>query len=166
MRMFTLVAATVLCSNAVAQPSLSGEWRQVGSDAETQQRHRSIRNATEEIGPLMRTHIRRRLRDRTTPPARLRIATSGTRVELSTDDASIELVVGGDAVNVEGRAGRGEAQAQRRNGNLVLSVDGENASRTTTYRLSQDGRQLVLDIRIDVQGISTPIRFRVTYERA
>lgn len=87
-------------------------------------------------------------------------------MELSTDDASIELVVGGDAVNVEGRAGRGEAQAQRRNGNLVLSVDGENASRTTTYRLSQDGRQLVLDIRIDVQGISTPIRFRVTYERA
>ncbi len=149
----------------MAQPSLTGTWQNLNAETERQQRQRSIRLATEDVGRLMRGHVRRRLLDRTAPANQIEIAASGNRVELSNGEVSVTLTLGGDAVRVQGPRGSGQAQARQVEGKLVLRVEGDNATRTTTYTLSEDGQRLVLDVRIDVAGLSSPIRFQVTYER-
>ena len=49
---------------------------------------------------------------------------------------------------------------------LVITPQGENGVRTTIYRLSEDGQRLVLDVDLAAKAISTPVRYRVTYERS
>ena len=79
---------------------------------------------------------------------------------------TLSLTVGGPPVPVESEGRRGSARATRRNGNLVITMEGDNGVRTTTYRLSEDHQRLVLDVDFTAQRLSTPVRYRVTYKRS
>jgi hypothetical protein len=114
----------------------------------------------------MRSRARERLDDRTTPPSKLRIVVKGDQVELTGRGQTLFLTVGGPAVPVESEGRRGRAQATRRNGNLVITLQGDNGERTTIYRLSEDGQRLALDVDFTAQRLSTPVRYRVTYKRS
>lgn len=164
---FALVAAgAVSASPAHAQDGLAGSWKLASSSAEASQRRTAIQTATDDLPSFMRARARERLEERTTPPHELRIVVAGDQVEITRSGQTLLLTVGGAAVPVESEGHRGRAQATRRNGNLVITLQGDNGERTTTYRLSEDGQRLVLDVDFTAQRLSTPVRYRVTYKRS
>ena len=153
-------------SAARAQDGLAGSWKIASSNAEASQRRTAIQTATEDLPSFMRSRARERLEERTTPPRELRIVVAGDQVGLAGRGQTLFLTVGGPAVPVESEGRRGRTQATRRNGNLVITMEGDNGVRTTTYRLSEDCQRLVLDVDFTAQRLSKPVRYRVTYKRS
>ena len=78
----------------------------------------------------------------------------------------MSLEIGGPAVTVEADGRKGTVRATRQNGDLVITLKGDNGVRTTTYRLSEDGKRLFLDVQFEAQRLSMPVQYRVTYARA
>jgi hypothetical protein len=161
-----VIIGGVWASAACAQDGLSGSWKLASSDAEASQRRAAIETATQDLPSFMRSRGRERLDERTTPPPQVRISVAADRVELTGAGPTLSLTVGGPAVPVESEGRRGRAQATRRNGNLVITMEGDNGSRTTLYQLSEDGQRLVLDVDFTAKALSTPVRYRVTYKRS
>ena len=165
--LFTLAfAGGVAGSAAHAQDELSGTWKLDSSSAEASQRRAAIETSTRDLPSFMQSRARERLDERTTPPKNIRIVVAGERVELTGRGQTLFLTVGGPAVPVEFEGRRGSATATRQNGNLVITMQGDNGVRTTTYRPSEDGQRLVLDVEFTAQRLSTPVRYRVTYKRS
>ncbi|HET6415068.1 MAG TPA: hypothetical protein VFG22_02140 [Polyangiales bacterium] len=160
------ISGGVGASAARAQDGLSGSWKLASSNAEAAERRAAIEAATQELPYFTRSRGRERLEERTTPLAKVRISVVGDRVDLTGSGPTISLTVGGPSVPVEAEGRRGSARATRQEGNLVITLQGENGVRTTIYRLSEDGQRLVLDVDLAAKAISTPVRYRVTYERS
>jgi hypothetical protein len=161
-----VVSGGVAAPTSRAQDGLAGNWKLASSNAEASQRRTAIQTATQDLPSFMRSRARERLEERTTPPRELRIVAAGDQVELTSSGQPFHLTVGGPAVPVESEGRRGRAQATRRDGNLVVTLQGDNGERTTTYRLFDDGQRLVLDVDFTAQRLSTPVRYRVTYNRS
>lgn len=161
------VALTVGATVAGAQTAhaqdvtLTGTWRHQGGDAERERRENAIDRATESMGMFTQGPARGRLREATTPARELRFTENGDRVTLRSGDRDVTLTVGGPAV----RGDRGTIQARRQGGRLVVVARGENGARRTTYRLSEDGRRLTLDVHMTSDRLSEAVRYRVTYVR-
>ena len=163
---FALTLVSLGATAAEAQERLAGTWQLASSSEETAERRAAIEAALEDMPAFVRSRARERLNSRMSPQSQFRIAVSGDRVELSRAGRTLTLTVGGPAVEVEGENGSGQVQATRRNGYLVVTMRGERGVRTTLYQLSRDGQRLVLDVHMNGERLSTPIRFRVTYRRA
>lgn len=164
---FTIVSTGAFdVSPAAAQDGIAGTWKLATTSAEESQRKAAIEEAAQELPAFARSRAKKKLDGRTIPPSELHIVVSGDRVELNRAGQKLSLTVGGPAAQVEFEGRRGSAKATRKNGNLVVSLQGDNGERTTIYRLSEDGQRLVLDVEFDVQRLYTPVRYRVTYKRA
>lgn len=162
-----VIAGGVASPAARAQYGLlNGRWKLASSSTETAERRAAIETATQDLPSFMQSRARERLEERTTPPKKVRIVVAGDRIELTGSGQTLYLQVGGPAVAVESEGRRGSARATRQNGNLVITMQGDNGVRTTTYRPSEDAQRLVLDVHFTAQRLSTPVRYRVTYKRS
>lgn len=157
--------ALVAVAPATAQGGLAGTWQYAGGGEENARREAAIETATEELSRMIRGRARARLGERTTPAPRIAITVNGPSVTFNGPRGSLALTVGGPAVRVSGDAGGGQARATRQGGHLVVTVRGDNGVRTTTYRVSEDGRRLVLNVQMTGERLSTPVRYRLTYRR-
>ncbi|MEM1414139.1 MAG: hypothetical protein AAGH15_04530 [Myxococcota bacterium] len=155
----------LLASPAAAQEGLAGTWQHAGGGQESAAREAAIEAATEELSRMIRSRARGRLAERTTPAPRLQITVAGDAVTITGPNGRLALTVGGPAVRVEGQNGSGQVRATRRGGNLVVTMRGDGGTQTTTYRLSEDGRRLVLQVEMRGERLSAPLRFRATYRR-
>jgi hypothetical protein len=166
--LFVLVIAGGVASSAAGAQYglLNGRWKLASSSTETAERRSAIERATQDLPSFMQSRARERLEERTSPPKKIRIAVAGDRIELTGRGQTLYLQVGGPAVAVESEGRRGSARATRQNGNLVITMQGDNGVRTTTYRPSDDAQRLVLDVHFTAQRLSTPVRYRVTYKRS
>ena len=162
-----VIAGGVATPAARAQYGLhNGRWKLASSSTETAERRSAIERATQDLPSFMQSRARERLEERTSPPKKIRIAVAGDRIELTGRGQTLYLQVGGPAVAVESEGRRGSARATRQNGNLVITMEGDNGVRTTTYRPSDDAQRLVLEVQFTAQRLSTPVRYRVTYKRS
>ena len=161
-----VIHSALSASTAHAQDGLTGSWMLQASSAETSQRRAAIETSTRDLPSFAQSRARERLEERTSPPPKVRIAVTGDQVELSGRGQNLRLTIGGPAVRVEAEGQRGSARATRRDGNLVITMEGGRGARTTTYRLSTDGQRLVLDVEFTAQILSEPVRYRSTYERS
>ena len=162
-----VIAGGVATPAARAQYGLlNGRWKLASSSTETAERRSAIERATQDLPSFMQSRARERLEERTSPPKKIRIAVAGDRIELTGRGQTLYLQVGGPAVAVESEGRRGSARATRQNGNLVITMQGDNGVRTTTYRPSDDAQRLVLEVQFTAQRLSTPVRYRVTYKRS
>jgi hypothetical protein len=153
-------------SEAFAQTvTLTGTWRHAGDAAEQTRRHAEIDRVTESIGRLMRGGARERLRDMTSPAPEMTLSDEGERVTIVARDHRVTIATNGTPTRVTGAQDAGTMRAQRRDGRLVVTAEGDNGVRTTVYRLSEDGRRLVLDVRLESERLSEPLRYRVAYVR-
>ena len=172
MTRFSFFAFVLIMAGALGAPAaragdgVAGSWILDSSSDEASQRRGAIETSTQDLPSFMQSRARERLEERTTPPKRLRIAVDGDKVELTGRGKTLLLTVGGPAVPVESEGRRGTARATRHHGNLVITMEGDNGVRTTTYRLSKDRQRLVLDVDFTAQRLSTPVRYRVTYKRS
>ncbi len=162
-----VVAAAVLARAEVAaeEATFNGTWRHVDVDAGREQRHRAIDRATEGVGALMRGGARSRLRDTTEPAPDMTIEDGGARVTLITKERRLTVLTDGSSTPISADAGEGTAQATRREGQLVLTIRREDATRTTVYRLSPDGARLTLEVSLRSARLSGPLLYSIDYAR-
>ncbi len=163
--LFTTLALLLAVAPATAQGGLAGTWQYAGGGDENARREAAIETATEELGRMIRGRARERLGQRTTPAPRLQIALDGDAVTLTGANGTLALTIGGPTVSVSGANGGGQARATRRGGHLVVTLRGDNGVQTTTYRPSDDGTRLVLQVQMTGERLSTPLRYRLTYRR-
>lgn len=157
--------ALVAVAPATAQGGLAGTWQYAGGGEENARREAAIATSTEDLSRMVRGRARSRLGERTTPAPRIAITVSGPAVTLSGPSGSLALTIGGPAVQVSGDAGGGQARATRQGGHLVVTIRGESGVQTTTYRVSEDGSRLVLQVQMSGERLSVPLRYRLTYRR-
>lgn len=161
------LALLALAPQAVSaqEATLSGTWRHTNTAAEQQRRHQAIDRATDDMNVFMQGAARGRLREATDPAPELTITDDGAQVVLSARGRRITLTTDGTARRVSGENGSGTLAARRRNGRLVVTGRGDNGTRTTFYQLSEDGRRLVLEVRMTSDRLSAPLRYRATCVR-
>ncbi|MEM6959379.1 MAG: hypothetical protein AAF411_29655 [Myxococcota bacterium] len=164
--MLALSAGPAFSGSAQAQAHLSGTWQYQATQEEIAGRAASIRAATEALPAFARDHARARLNARTAPAPQLSISIVGSQLTLVRPERHVSLSIGGDAVEVEGDHGRGEVRADRQVGDLRVVMRGERGSLTAVYRLSDDGRRLVVSVRISAGPLASPVVFQATYHRA
>lgn len=114
---------------------------------------------------IQRGMVRSKLREVTTPAPELSLRDEGERVVLSAGEHRVTLPTDGTVVRVSHGDRASEMRARRRDGGLVVSMRGENGTRTTAYRLSEDGRRVVLDVRMESERLDAPLRYRASYVR-
>jgi hypothetical protein len=117
------------------------------------------------MGFLIRGRARERLREATTPVQDLNVHDEGDRVTVAMRGHRITLTTDGSPKPVSGEHGAGTIYARRQDGQLVVTARGESGARTTVYRLSDDGRRLILDVRMAGETLPEPLRYQVTYIR-
>ena len=163
----TLVPLAPTLAQAQPAPDPSGDWDLAATAQEDARREAAVETALEDFPRLFRGRAREGLTRMTTPRAELHIQVRGERVELRGDGGpAVTLRIGGGEREVEHEGRVGHIRATEQDGKLVLRMRGENGTRTTTYLVSEDGRRLVLQIVLTGERLSSPLRYRVTYERA
>ncbi len=55
--------------------------------------------------------------------------------------------------------------AARKDGQLVLTTKAENATRTVTFRPSEDGKELLLDVNMYVSKVDATATYQTKYVR-
>lgn len=152
--------------DAAAQAAtLTGSWRHTRDAAEQTRRHEAIDRVTQSMGMFMQGPARERLRETTTPAPEITLTDDGARVTIVARGRRVTAPVDGTPTRVTGDREAGTLRARRQNGQLVVTVQGENGTRTTTYALSADGSRLILDVRLESERLSGPLGYRVTYVR-
>lgn len=158
--------AVVANSVASSAPkNYSGAWR-LSRSAE-QQRHRqaAIENAVSRLGLFQRGKARQVLERMTSPETQLRIVDSGNQIKMTRMGREVTLPLNGQPVAVNLGQRSASMQAVKRDGKLIVVSSMANATKTTTYELSADGRQLKQIINVSGQRLPTPIRYTNTYIR-
>ncbi len=171
--LLVVLAFGVACSGMAGLPqavagqeaSLSGTWRYQGGVAEHARRHEAIDRATKGMGFLIRDRVRQRLREATMPAQQLTVADEGSQVTITMRGRQVTLRTDGSPKPVSGEGRAATMHARRQNGQLVVTIRGETGTRTTVYRLSDDGRGLILDVALNGERLSEPLRYRTNYRR-
>ncbi|MEO0322249.1 MAG: hypothetical protein AAF447_04790 [Myxococcota bacterium] len=160
-----LALSALIAPQAWAQPGLAGSWTYAGDAAEQRARERALDQAVAGFPGMFQGQARRRMEQQFAPASSLNITLRGDRLELRGGQGTLALTVGGPAVPVSGPNGSGQARATRSGGHLVVTLEGERGSRTTTYRLGAGGQTLVLATEVRGPRLEQPLRFESTYRR-
>ena len=148
-----------------APKNYSGTWR-LSRSAE-QQRHRqaAIENAVSRLGRFQQRKVRQVMDRMTSPENQLRIVDSGNQVKMTRMGRKVAIALNGQPVAVNLGQQRATMQAVKRDGKLIVVSSMVNATKTTTYELSNDGRQLKQTVNMSGGRLPTPIQYSNVYIR-
>lgn len=146
-----------------AQPIVSGSY--VRDPERSDAAFQAIESAIAGISNAKRPLARMRLR-KSVATSRFRISTAGSRFSIKYDDKTpIVVWIGGESIKwtlVESLVFDVSAKA---NGDAIsLTFHGEDIERTTVYR--SVGQQLIEETNIISPLLSTPISYKLAYNRA
>ena len=152
-------------ANTVAPKNYSGTWR-LSRSAE-QQRHRqaAIESAVSRFGRLQQRKVRQVMDRMTSPENQLRIVDSGNQIKMTRMGREVTIALNGQPVAVNLGQQSASMQAVKRDGKLIVVSSMANATKTTTYELSADGRQLKQIVNMSGGRLPTPIQYSNTYIR-
>ena len=142
-----------------------GDWTHSRSNTEQAQRYKAIDEVTQGISGFVRGRARQLLKEKTTPHPSIGLTDDGDRVTISGNNRRVTFTTDGSPNLVPSERTTATLRAKRQDGKLVVTIKAKNGTQTTVYSLSEDGKHLVLDTTISGGKLSTPIRFRATYNR-
>ena len=145
--------------------NLSGTWRLVDDATQSSQRLTSIEDAIADFGRFKQTRVREMLTQKTAPPAKLTIVDSGDEIKIARNGQETTVPTNGQAVTINSPEGRVTLRAGRRDGKLVVESKAANATNTTTFALSSDGRTLNQQVQLQAGALSKTIQFTSSYVR-
>ena len=118
------------------------------------------------VAGLYRPPFARRLRKAAAPPYAIRISIAAGRFSIKYDAKPVIVVwTSGEPIEWTLEDGQVFDVSARANGEAIsLTFRAADSERTTVYR--SDGQQLVTETTIISPLLSTPIRYRVVYNRA
>lgn len=161
----TLALALLAPSTSWASsPALGGKWRAAETAQEAAQRKKAIEETVSEVPSFFRSKARKRLQEKTRPPAWLDISVDRSTLRLKAKSGDLELELGGAPKVVAHGGKRGKVSAKRANGQLVIKLEGEQGRRTTTYSMTKAGR-LRLKVRMEGSRLKKPLVYEQTFVR-
>ncbi len=158
--------AVVANSVASSAPKdYSGIWR-LSRSAE-QQRHRqaAIESAVSRIGRFQQGKARQVMDRMTSPENQLRFVDSGNQIKMTRMGREVTIALNAQPVAVNLGPRGATMQAVKRDGKLIVVSSMANATKTTTYELSADGRRLKQTVNMSGGRLPTPIQYTNTYIR-
>ena len=148
-----------------AQKNYSGTWRLSLSAEQQQQRQAAIESAVSRFGRFQQGKARQVMDRMTSPENQLRIVDSGNQIKMTRMGREVTIALNGQPVAVNLGQQNASMQAVKRDGKLIVVASMANATKTTTYELSADGRQLQQTVDMSGGRLPTPIQFTNTYIR-
>ena len=148
-----------------AQKNYSGTWRLSLSAEQQQQRQAAIESAVSRFGRFQQGKARQVMDRMTSPENQLRIVDSGNQIKMTRMGRAVTIALNGQPVTVNLGQQIASIQATKRDGKLIVVSSMANATKTTTYELSADGRQLQQTVNMSGGRLPTPIQFTNTYTR-
>ena len=145
--------------------AFTGTWTYVEDAQETKRRQAAIEAATQDLSVFVRGQARERLRTRTTPPPLLKLVVDGEQLELTRGAASMTLGLGGAPKTVEVDGDRAVLSARLEGDRIVVTSQGDNGERVSTYTLASDTKHLTVSVRLRGERLGQPIVYRETYVR-
>ena len=162
----TVVANSVTKSVASSAPkNYSGTWRLSLSAAQQQQRQAAIESAVSRLGRFQQGKARQVMDRMTSPESQMRIVDSGNQIKMTRMGREVTIALNGQPVAVNLGQQSASMQAVKRDGKLIVVSSMANATKTTTYELSADGRQLKQTVDMSGGRLPTPIQYTNTYIR-
>lgn len=172
MRHWALSATAIGAAVLISSPGSAGPVQGPVSGSYILDRERSddvfraIDNAVAGLSGIARPPFVRRLRKAAAPAYAIRFSIAAGRLSIK-NDAKTPIVVwtGGEPIEWKLEDGQVFEVSAKANGEAVsLTFRGADGERTTVYR--GDGRQLVTETVITSPLLSTPLRYKVVYNRA
>ena len=148
-----------------AQKNYSGTWRLSLSAEQQQQRQAAIENAVSRLGRFQQGKARQIMDRMTSPENQMQIVDSGNQIKMTRMGREVTIALNGQPVAVNLGQRSASMQATKRDGKLIVVSSMANATKTTTYELSADGRQLKQTVDMSGGRLPTPIQYTNTYIR-
>ena len=147
------------------QKNFSATWRLSLSAEQQQQRQAAIENAVSRLGRFQQGKARQIMDRMTSPENQLQIVDSGDQIKITRMGRAVTIALNGQPVAVNLGQRSASMQATKRDGKLIVVSSMANATKTTTYELSADGRQLQQTVDMSGGRLPTPIQYTSTYIR-
>ena len=148
-----------------APKNFSGTWRLSLSAEQQQQRQAAIENAVSRFGRFQQGKARQVMDRMTSPENQMQIVDSGNQIKIARMGREVTIALNGQPVAVNLGQRSASMQATKRDGKLIVVSSMANATKTTTYELSADGKQLKQTVDMSGGRLPTPIHYTNTYIR-
>ena len=152
---------------------LTGVWRlqedtasgsqQGRLTARTNQRQEAIERVTQQLPFRMRGQARDRLLEATKPQPQLTIVDQDGQITLGRADREMTITTDGKPKRFVKKQRNISMSATRRDDAMVVTTQGDSFTQTTNYRVTKDGRRLLLDIEMRIQRLPEPLRYQLSY---
>ena len=141
----------------------SKAWQEV--DAQYGVLADGIESAVSRFGRLLQGKARQVVDRMTLPENQMQIVDSGNQIKMTRMGREVTIALNGQPVAVNLGPQSVSIQATKRDGKLIVVSSMANATKTTTYELSADGRQLQQTVDMSGGRLPTPIQYINTYTR-
>ena len=101
----------------------------------------------------------------TSAEKQMQIVDSGNQIKMTRMGREVTIALNGQPVAVNLGQRSASMQATKSDGKLIVVSSMANATKTTTYELSADGRQLKQTVDMSGGRLPTPIQYTNTYIR-
>ncbi len=144
-----------------------GTWRVANAGSARQGRDRAVERATDDMSVFIRGIARRRLRDGTPIHSTIQITGADAAFRCQVGPYDLDFAADGRSHAFTDPFESDEMQAKQRfrNGKLVQTMRGDDATLTHELSLSEDGDTLTLKVTIESHHLPGDVIFRVRYRR-
>ena len=163
-----LVPLAVGAQSETPEERFQGAWRVANAGSARTGRDRAIERATDDMSIFTRGIARRRLRDGTPIHRAIQISGSGGSLRCHVGPYHLDFAADGRSHAFTDPFEGDEMQAKQRfrNGKLIQTMRGDDATLSHELSLSEDGDTLTLKVTIESHHLPGDVVFRVRYRRA
>ena len=143
-----------------------GEYRFVGGQKERDGIDAAIELSLDAVNPVVRKLGRERLRESNEVPASIELVLSGDVLTIHQAGEAHAASIDGTKVKTKSKHGDKIQVSHKFSGKkLVQRIIGDGGDRTNRYKLSSDGKRLILSVEITSSHLPVPVEYSLSYER-
>lgn len=153
--------------DTIAQASaFAGEYTFVGGQKQKDGIDAAIETSVAALAPMLQKIGRKRLQESNPVPKRLRIEVKGDEVQIAFDNDGHSAALDGRPVKDTSVHGDKVKVSHRMRGSkLTEQIQGDKGGRHNTFKLSEDGQRLTVDVEISSSHLPVPVTYPLTFKR-
>ena len=165
--MKTLAIGLMTATAAFAQ-TWTGEYQWTATDAEKAVIEKAVEDGAQQVGMLVRSVARGRLKESTKPFQKLTFAkTNETVTVVRDDDTPISGVADGTKIEWTRKDKKKFAVQQTLVENVLTQTftDPDGNTRVNRHVFAEDGKTMSLEITLNSSSLKTPLKYALSYKR-
>lgn len=153
--------------DVLAQASaFAGVYTFAGGQKERDALDAAIETSMNAVSPMLRGIGRKRLQESNPIPKQLTITIDGASADIRFDGDGHNAGLDGKPIRATSAQGdKVKVSHKMRGSKLTEFIDGDQGDRHNTFKLSSDGKQLTVDVKITSSHLPVPVEYRLTFKR-